>query len=105
MKRILLTLCFLTLTTSCESDPEKEKVIKLLKVKKGSELAFNEVRIAKIENGTGVIVDGGWCYWIDKKDKVFCVNGASITIYNANNPECENAPIKAMFSDIEKIAK
>lgn len=104
MIKNLLALCFLISMTSCESNPEKEKATKLLKAKIGSELPFNEVKIAKIENGTGVIVDRNWCYWIDENDKIYCVNGTSITIYNVNNPECENAPIKAMFSDIEKKA-
>lgn len=105
MKRILLTLCFLTLITSCESNLEKEKATELLKAKIGTEIPFNEVKVAKIENGIGVIIDGNWCYWIDENNKIYCVNGASKTIYNVNNPECEDAPIKAMFSDIEKIAK
>lgn len=107
MKRILLSFCFFTLIISCESNPEKEKVTKLLKAKIGNKIPFNEVKIAKIENGIGVIVDGNWCYWIDENDKIYCVNGSSKMIYNANNhnSECEDAPIKAMFSDIEEIAK
>ena len=71
----------------------------------GNQLPFNEVKIAKIDNGTGVIVDGDWCYWIDSNDKIFCVNGTAKSIYNVENPKCENAPINSTFSDIEKIAK
>ncbi len=62
-------------------------------------------QIASIENGTAVIVDGRWCYWIDSNDKIYCVNGASKSIYNINNSECQDAPIEEMFSDIEKIAQ
>lgn len=105
MKKILLALCFLTTIYSCVSNPEKEKATELLKAKIGDELPFNDVKTAKIENGIGVIIDGSWCYWIDENNKIYCVNGASKTIYNINNSECIDAPIKAMFSDIEKIAQ
>lgn len=94
-----------TIIFSCNSNPEKEKATKLLKEKIGNQLPFNEVKIAKIDNGTGVIVDGNWCYWIDSNDKIFCVNGTAKSIYNVENPKCENAPINSTFSDIEKIAK
>lgn len=105
MKKLFTFLTLIILFTSCNSNPEKDKVTELLKEKIGTQLPFNEVKIASIENGTAVIVDGSWCYWIDANNKIFCVNGSSKSIYNVNNPKCENAPIKAMFSDIEKIAK
>lgn len=102
----IITVAFLTIILfSCNSNPEKEKATKLLKEKIGNQLPFKEVKIAKIENGTGVIVDGDWCYWIDSNDKIFCVNGTSKSIYNVENPKCENAPINSTFSEIEKIAK
>lgn len=96
---------FATILFSCNSNPEKEKATKLLKEKIGNQLPFEEVKIAEIENGTGVIVDEYWCYWIDSNNKIFCVNGSSKSIYNLVNPRCENAPINSTFSDIEKIAK
>ena len=40
------------------------------------------------------------------KNNIFCVNGASKTIYNSvNKPDCKDAPIQATFMDIEKIVK
>ncbi|HEX9828187.1 MAG TPA: hypothetical protein VGA80_16425 [Flavobacteriaceae bacterium] len=105
MKKILLALSILTLLYSCNSNPEKDRITDLLKEKIGDQLPFKDVKIAQIENGTGVIVDGSWCYWVNDNNKIFCVNGSSKSIYNVNNPECEDAPIKAMFSDIEKITK
>ncbi len=105
MKKLLTILTLSTVLFSCNSNPEKDKAIKLLKEKIGGQIPFNEVKIASIENGTGVIVDGNWCYWIDANDKIFCINGASKSIFNVKNPECEDAPIKSSFSDIEKIAK
>lgn len=105
MKKIFTILTLTTILFSCNSDPEKDKATKLLKEKIGNQLPFNEVKIASIENGTGIIVDGNWCYWIDANDKIFCVNGTSKSIFNVNNPKCEDAPIQASFSDIEKIAK
>lgn len=105
MKKLILVFSFLTLLYSCSGNPEKERITDLLKDKIGNQLPFKEVKIAQIENGTGVIVDGNWCYWINANNKIYCVNGSSKSIYNVNNPECEDAPIKAMFSDIQKIAK
>ena len=105
MKRLITLVTLTTMLFSCNTDPDKEKATKLLKEKIGNQLSFEEVKIAKIENGTGVIVDGSWCYWIDSRDKIYCVNGTSKTIYNVSNPKCENAPINSTFSDIEKIAK
>lgn len=105
MKKIILLLTLTTILLSCNSNPEKERVTKLLKEKIGDQLPFNDVKIGSIENGTAVIVDESWCYWIDANDKIFCVNGTSKSIYNVNNPKCEDAPIKAMYSDIEKIVK
>lgn len=104
MKKVLVMLSLGTLLVSC-GNPEKEKMTELLKEKIGTQLPFKDVKIAKIENGTGVIVDDNWCYWVDGDNKIFCVNGTSKSIYNVNNEECENAPINASFSDIEKIAK
>jgi hypothetical protein len=105
MKKIFTLSSLTIILFSCNSNPEKDKATELLKEKIGNQLPFKEVKIASIENGTGVIVDGSWCYWIDANDKIFCVNGTSKSVYNVNNAECENAPIKAMFSDIQKIAK
>jgi hypothetical protein len=105
MKKLYTLLSITTLLLSCNNDSQKENAIELLKVKIGYQLPFNEVKIASIENGTAVIVDGKWCYWIDLNDKIYCVNGISKTIYNKSNPKCEDAPINATFSDIEKIAK
>ncbi len=105
MKKLLTILTLTTVLFSCNSNPEKDKATKLLKEKIGNQLPFNEVKIASIENGTGVIVDGNWCYWIDTNDKIFCVNGSSKSIFNVYNLECEEAPIQASFLDIEKIAK
>lgn len=104
MRKLLITFSIITTLTSC-SNPEKEKVTKLLQEKIGNQLPFKDVKIAKIENGTGVIVDNNWCYWFDANDSIYCVNGSSKTIYNLNNPKCQDAPIKSTFSDIEKIAK
>lgn len=105
MKKTLLMIGFLTILNSCNENPEKEKMIELLKEKIGTQLPFKDVKIANIENGTGVIVDNSWCYWVDVNNKIYCVNGTSKTMYNVNNPKCEDAPIKSSFSDIEKIAK
>ena len=91
---------------SCGENDKKEKVTEILKEKIGNNLPFDNVKIAEIENGTGVIIDNNWCYWIDKNNKIYCVNGASKTIYNdVNELECEDAPIKASFMDIEKLAE
>ena len=105
MKKVFTILALTTLLFSCNSNPEKEKATKLLKERIGNQLPFKEVKIASIENGTAVIVDGSWCYWINANDQIFCVNGTSKSIYEVNNPKCEDAPIKATFSDIQKIAK
>ena len=90
---------------SCNENPEKEKITILLKEKIGNQLPFDNVKIGSIENGTGVIVDNTWCYWLDTNYKIYCVNGSSKTMYNVNNPKCEDAPIKSSFADIEKIVK
>lgn len=106
MKQILLTFSLSLLIFSCESNSEKDRISDLLKTKIGNELPFKKVKIGNIENGTAVIVDDSWCYWIDKDKNIFCVNGSSKTVYNSvNRPECKNAPIQANFMDIEKIAK
>ncbi|PHR45994.1 MAG: hypothetical protein COA32_12175 [Fluviicola sp.] len=104
MKRILLLLTAI-IVVSCGEQTEKERITELLKAKIGNELPFNEVKIGEIENGTAVIVDDSWCYWIDKSNKIYCVNGTGKSVYDVKNSECEYAPIKAMFSDIEKIVK
>ena len=103
MQKIFTLLTLTIILLSCNSNPEMDKATELLKEKIGNQLPFKEVKIASIENGTAVIVDGSWCYWIDTNNKIFCVNGTSKSVYNVNNSECENAPIKAVFSDIEKI--
>ncbi|NBX78959.1 MAG: hypothetical protein EBQ94_01020 [Flavobacteriales bacterium] len=103
-KRILIYFSLIFLLFSCGNN-EKERVTELLKEKIGTQLPFNDVKIAEIENGTAVIVDNDWCFWIDSDDKIYCVNGSSRSVYRVNNPECELAPIKAMYLDIEKLAK
>lgn len=107
MKKLFIVLILITILFSCNSNsnPEKDRATYLLKEKIGNRLPFNEVKIAIVENGTAVIVDTSWCFWIDANDKIFCVNGTSKSIYNIDNPLCEDAPISAMFADIEKIAK
>ena len=105
MKKVILAFSLLTIIYSCGGGTEKDKITNLLKDKIGNQLPFKDVKIASIESGTGVIIDGSWCYWIDSNNKIYCVNGSSKTIYNANNPKCEDAPIQSRFSDIEKIAK
>ena len=105
MKKITLLITLMTILLSCNGNPQKDKVTELLKEKIGNQLPFNDIKIAEIENGTGIIVDGNWCYWIDKNDKIYCVNGASKSIYKVNNSSCEDAPINATYLDIEKIAK
>lgn len=105
MNKILFTLIILIFTYSCSSNTEKSRITEMLQEKIGDELPFDEVKIGSIENGIGVIIDGSWCYWIDQENKIYCVNGASKTIYNKINPECQDAPIKATFMDIEKIVK
>ena len=97
MKKILFSLTIAVFLISCNSNPEKDRITELLKEKIGSELPFNEIQIGTIENGTAVIVDGSWCYWINKDNKIYCVNGASKSVYNVNNPECEDAPINSTF--------
>lgn len=106
MKQILLISSLIFLIFSCSEKTEKDRISDLLKTKIGYELPFKDVKIGNIENGTAIIVDGSWCYWVDKNNNIFCVNGASKTIYNsANKPDCKDAPIKATFLDIEKIVK
>ena len=106
MKQILLTISLTFLLFSCGGNPEKDRISDLLKTKIGEKLPFKDLKIGKIENGTAVIVDNHWCYWVDNNNKIYCVNGVSKTIYNsANQPNCEDAPIKATFSEIEKIVK
>lgn len=106
MKQILLTFSFTLFLFSCSGNTEKDRMSDLLKTKIGNELPFKDVKIGNVENGTAVIVDGSWCYWIDKNNNIFCVNGASKTIYNSvNKPDCKDAPIQATFMDIEKIVK
>lgn len=100
-----LVLLVLILIFSCGEQTEKERITELLKEKIGAELPFNEVKIGEIENGTAAIVDGNWCYWIDKGNKIYCVNGAGKSVYEVKNSECEYAPIEAIFFDIEKIVK
>ena len=105
MRKIISIFILTTIMISCNSNPEKENATKLLKEKIGNQLPFNDVKVAKVENGIGVIIDKNWCYWIDSNNKIYCVNGSSKSVYNVENPECEDAPIKSTFSDIEKIAQ
>jgi hypothetical protein len=105
MKKYLSIIFLCLFFCSCESGNNKEQITRLLKEKIGTELPFKEVRIAPIENGTAVIVDKFGCYWIDKNNEIYCVNGTSKTIYKQKNGTCKDAPIKATYSDINKIAK
>jgi hypothetical protein len=105
MKKFLLFAFTILSLNSCGGETEKERITNLLKEKIGSELPFDDVKIGEIENGTAIIVDGNWCYWINKDNKVFCVNGTGKSVFDVSNPECEYAPIKSMFHDIEKIVK
>lgn len=106
MKQQPLLIILISVFFACNTNPEKERGTNLLKEKIGGELRFKDVKIASVEKGTAVIIDKSWCYWIDTNGKVYCVNGTSKSAYNANNSQkCEDAPIKASFSDIEKIAK
>lgn len=104
MNKFIYTSILCIILFSC-SISEKERVTNLLKEKIGDKLPFNEIKMAKIESGIAVIVDGSWCYWIDENDKIYCVNGTSKSVFIGNSSNCEDAPIDAMFSDIEKIAK
>ena len=105
MKKTLLFLSLAILMIACGAGSEKTRVTKLLKEKIGTELPFKEVRIAHVEGGIAAIVDKHWRYWIDKNDKIYCVNGNAKTIYKKRNGTCEDAPIKAWFADIDKIAE
>lgn len=90
---------------TCGENSEKDRITNLLKTKIGMQLPFKKVEIGNVENGTAVIVDEIWCYWINREDKIYCVNGASKTIYNVNNTECEDAPIESTYLDIRKLVK
>lgn len=105
MKKVILIFSLAILVMACGGNSEKKRITKLLKEKIGTELPFNEVRIASVENGTAVIVDKFWCYWIDQNNEIYCVNGSSKTIYKKKNGTCKDAPIKAYYSEIDKIAK
>lgn len=95
--RIIIVLLFI----ACSSNTEKDRLADLIKAEMENPLPFNDIKIAKVNNGTAVIVDESWCFWIDNDNQVFCVNGtAHSTIKN-----CKDAPIDKMFSDIEEIAK
>lgn len=107
MKKTGLFFTLFILLLSCSSNPEKDRIEILLKNSIKGELPFNDIKIAQIENGTGVIVDGSWCYWISNNNIIYCVNGMSQTLMRDENKvlHCDDAPIEAMFSDIEKIAQ
>ena len=105
MKKIILSLTILLLF-ACSRNEEKERVTEILKNEIGQGLPFDDVKIAKIVNGTGVIVDEFWCYWIDSDNMVYCVNGSSKSIYNSvNEIDCKDAPINSGYLDILKIAE
>ncbi len=105
MKKIILSFTILFLF-ACSRNEKNEKVTEILKNEIGQGLPFDDVKIAEVENGTGVIVDGIWCYWISSDNKVYCVNGSSKSIYNSvNEIDCEDAPINSGYLDIIKIAK
>ena len=105
MKRIILFLSLSMLMTACGEVSEKTRVTRLLKREIGRELPFQEVRIARVEGGTAVVVDKCFCYWIDRNDHVYCVNGNAAAVYRKRGCDCMSAPIEAMFMDIEKIAE
>lgn len=107
MKRCLLIGLSLVVI-SCSHGSKKEIIVNLLKEKIGGRLPFDEVRIADIEGGTGVIVDQFNCYWISSDNQVYCVNGASKNVlYNkvTRSCDCIDAPIKAGYIEINSIAK
>lgn len=105
MKKIILSF-IIFLFFACSENEKKERITEILREKIGQGLPFNDVKIAEIENGTGVIVDEFWCYWIDSNNKVYCVNGASKSIYNSQHEiDCEDAPINSGYLDIIEIAK
>lgn len=105
MKKLLISILLVGFIYSCGENSKEDKIVALLKNKIGSHLPFKIVKTAEIEGGTAVIVDVSWCYWIGENNKIYCVNGTAKSIYNIDNPDCEDAPIKAMFSDIEKLAE
>ncbi|SFB80643.1 hypothetical protein SAMN05421780_101562 [Flexibacter flexilis DSM 6793] len=104
MKNVIILSLVALMATACGGNPEKDRATNLIKNNIGKSLPFDDVKIASVENGTGVIVDGSWCYWIDKDGNVFCVNGTSRGVW-PKSKECVQAPIQSTFSDIEKIAK
>ena len=105
MKKIILSFT-VSIMFACNGNDKKEKAIEILKNEIGQSLPFDDVKIAEVENGTGVIVDGIWCYWISSDNKLYCVNGASKSIYNSvNEIDCKDAPINSGYLDILKIAK
>lgn len=108
MKKHFLILAFIMLIASCSDNSKKGIYTKLLKDKIGNKLPFNDVRITEIENGTGVVIDQSYCYWIDSNNKIYCVNGTSKSVMHneiTGKLECEDAPINANYSDINLIAK
>lgn len=92
-------------STESSGNSEKDRITELLKERIGNKLPFDEVKICTIKQGTGVIVDGSWCYWIDANNKIYCVNGTGKSVYDLSNEECEYAPGMISFSDIEAKAK
>ncbi len=108
MKKYFLIVFFIVVIASCGDNSKKEIYTELLKEKIGSKLPFEDVRIADIEGGTGVVIDQFYCYWIDSNNKIFCVNGSSKSLMHndeTNKLECEDAPIKAGYLEINSIAK
>ena len=93
---------------SCNYPSPKEVYTELLKERIGDRLPFDEVKIAKVEGGTAIIIDKFNCYWVDSNNKIYCVNGASkSTLRDRFSQEemCEDAPIKSTYSEINLVAE
>lgn len=105
MERIVSLLGLAFLPVFCGGVSEETGVARLLQGTIGTELSFNEARIAYVEGGAAAIADGCWCYWIDPYDNVCCVNGNARVIYRKGNGVWADAPIRAAFADIYEIAE
>lgn len=92
-----------------ENDNRKTRkhLKKLMKQKIKGQLPFNDFKYACVENGFAVIVDESWCFWIDKNDSIWCVNGTSKSIMHRKDGtlDCKNAPISIGYLEISAIAE
>lgn len=96
MKKYFATLIIpFLLSCSTEEDQKRERVMEIIEREIGDKLPLEDIKMCEIENGTGIIIAGSWCYWIDKAGKLFCVNGTSKSIFHeTTNDEtsCIDAP-------------